>query len=319
MRWWSSVLAVVTVVPGLAACGGDDSAERYITDVASPFAAVAVGDRVWVVAGDELVELDLAELSVTDRVSLPSRPQSVHVLDGVVWTTSSEGARPVGVATPDDISASSDLIHDSLAVVDGRVFAVRGADLYELDPDTGDELRPVVLPRRATGGEQTVLPTPIVADGSSLWLTVADGGTSRLTRFDPGTGTFDLDARIPDATASAVLVAGRVWLADRRGELLWVDTATGDRHVVPSGFPKGETILDDGPSLFAGEDGTLWALDQPAQVVSQLDPTTGAVIASARLRDRPSSMAVTATELLFANGFDDSITVLARSELDPPE
>lgn len=138
-----------------------------------------------------------------------------------------------------------------------------------------------------------------------------------MTRFDPNTGAFGVDARIPDATASAVLVGDRVWVADRLGELLWVDTTTGERTEVEAGFPKGDTILDDGPSLFTGADGTLWALDQPAQVVAQLDPATGAVIASATLRDRPSSMAVTSTRLVFANGFDGSITVLDCSELMP--
>ncbi len=318
MRERPAVLKTVAVLCGLVGCGGDDTAERYITDVPAPFAAVTVDERVWVAAADELVGLDLTELSVTDRSPLPARPSGVFVLDGVVWTTSWEGARPIGVAGVGAAAASSDRLHDSLAIVEGRVFAIRDGGLYELDPDTGDELALVTLPAPVTGGEQIVSPTPLVTDGSSLWLTVADGGTSRLARLDPIAGTFDRDVRIPDATTSAVLVGDRLWIADRRGELLSIDTVTGEPQEVASGFPKGETILDDGPSLFAGDDGTLWALDQPAQTVSQLDPTTGAVVATSQLRYRPSSMAVTATELVFANASDDRITVLARSELEPP-
>ena len=319
MRAWRT-LTTLGVVCIVGACSGDDRAERFITEVTSPYAVVAVDDRVWVAAGDasaELVEVDLDEPAVTTRMPLPALPQGVYVLDGVVWTTSARGASPVGVSRTESVTSDIDLMHDSLALVDGRVFAVRNGNLYELDPETGDELGQVPLPRRDTGGEQVVLPTPLVADGSSLWLTLADGGTSRLTRFDPSAGTFDLDVRIPDATTSAVLVGDRLWLADRRGELLAVDTATGERYETAAGFPKGDTILDDDPSLFTGADRTLWALDQPTQTVHQLDPVTGAVIASAQLRDRPSSMAVTTTELVFANQFDDTVAVLARAELVP--
>lgn len=74
MRRRAAVLTVIGLWGGLSGCGGDDTAERFITEVAEPFGAVAVGDRVWVTSADELVELDLAELTVIERLPLPARP-----------------------------------------------------------------------------------------------------------------------------------------------------------------------------------------------------------------------------------------------------
>jgi len=114
-----------------------------------------------------------------------------------------------------------------------------------------------------------------------------------------------------------VLAGGRLWVADRLGWLAWIDITTGKRTEVDSGFPKGDTIVDSGQSLFVGSDGSLWALDQPAQVVSQLDLTDGTVIASYQLKYRPSNMVATATDLIFVNYYDDRVTVLPRSALEP--
>ena len=209
------------------------------------------------------------------------------------------------------------IVYDSLAEVNGRLFATRDSDLYELDPATGAETGRFGLPVNEFGSEVEVVWTPLVADGDHLWVTIADGGDWLLTRLDVAQGTFDLQAKIDSDSESAVLAGGRVWVADRRGSLSWIDISTGRRTEVDSGFPKGDTVLDSEPSLFVGSDGSLWALDQPAQVVSQLDLTDGTVIASYRLKFRPSNMVATATELVFANSYDDRITLLPRSALEP--
>lgn len=58
--------------------------------------------------------------------------------------------------------------------------------------------------------------------------------------------------------------------------------------------------------------------DQPSQRVTHPDPDTGRTVASHRFRHRPPSMAVTGSDLVVVNGFDDRISVLARKNLEAP-
>ena len=83
------------------------------------------------------------------------------------------------------------------------------------------------------------------------------------------------------------------------------------------GSPRATPSSTVDNRCFVGSDGSLWALDQPAQVVSQLDLTDGTAIASYQLKYRPSNMVATATDLIFVNYYDDRVTVLPRSALEP--
>lgn len=72
---------------------------------------------------------------------------------------------------------------------------------------------------------------------------------------------------------------------------------------------RGPIHLRAGP----GPDGSLWALDQPAQILYRLDPLTGAVLGQLKLKYRPDSMVITDDAVWIANYYDGRLTDVPRS------
>lgn len=302
---------------GVVACGDDGSSSPEqmlrVDGVAGPI--VELDGAVWVLAGEMVVEFDTTTREVVREIDMGTEYSGALASDGeVLWVTGVYGLKRIDPATGAVIT--TDLGYHSLATAAGRLFASRDGNLYELDPATGDELSEVTLPPNQNGFNNEVVQMPLVAVGDRLWVTVAEDDFS-FTAFDPAAGTFGAKVEVDEAFGSAVLVADVIWLADRYGNFTVADAITGEPLDTTAELPVGETILDSTGSLFVGPDGTLWLLDQPAQNVYQLDPRTGATLASFHLTERPSAMVVTANDLWITNGFDDKITVLPRSAMKP--
>lgn len=302
---------------GLIACGDDASTSPEqrvrVADVSSPI--VEADGSVWVLVGDVAIEFDAATHERRSEIDLGGGgSNAIEVEDGVVWVMGMFGVARLDTATGS--VASNDRAYRSLATVGGRLFGFSDGDLYEIDPVTAEDLGQVALPLNSNGSEYEVVGVPLITVGNTVWVTVADSDFS-FSAFDPQTREFATTVRLDESYESAVLVGDVIWLADRYGEYVVVDAATGERLDVAVELPVGETILDAAGSLFVGPDDSLWLLDQPSQDVYQLDPQTGAVLGSFHLQLRPTAMAITATELWLTNSYDDSITVLPRSALRP--
>jgi len=268
-----------------------------------------------VLVGDAAIEFDAATRERRREVDLGGGgSNSLDVEGGVVWAMGIFGAARLDTAS--GAVASNERAYRSLATVGGRLFGFSDGDLYEIDPATAEDLGQVLLPPNSNGSEYEVVGVPLITVDNMLWVTVADGDFA-FAAFDPQTGKFATKVRLDDSYASAVLVGDVIWLADRYGKAVIVDAATGESLDGTVALPVGTTILDSTGSLFVGSDDTLWLLDQPAQDVYQLDPRTGAVLGSFHLQRRPSAMVITATELWFTNPYDDGLTVLPRSALQP--
>ncbi len=318
-----SALVLASVVFGAAACsdgGSSASPEQAVKVEALGHTIAALDDRVWVLSDDRMVEFG-ADGEATGRSTVVSGLGGVvlEVHGGGLWLRGAYGTALFD-ATAAKISAHSDVAYESLAIAGGRMFGARDSDLYEIDPLTVEELGMVELPRDPIGSVYEVVWTPLVAVGEHVWVTVAFGATWRICDFDPANSTFGSQVRlVPDNAASAVLSGERIWVADRHGAAQGVVVATGESVDPAKPWPVGDTILDDSGSLFGAADGSLWLLDQPAQVVWQLDPVNGAAIASFHLKWRPSAMAVTTTDLWFVNGSDGRLTRLPRAALRPAQ
>ncbi|MDO8364391.1 MAG: hypothetical protein Q7V88_15980 [Actinomycetota bacterium] len=272
--------------------------------------------RMWVPLSNAVVQLDPVSLRAGTVIDLEGfGPGVLEVEGGALWVRAAYGTARLDIQTG-TMAASNDRTYDSLATVGGRLFGTSDADLYEIDPATAEDLGQVVLPPNQNGSEYEVVWTPLVADGETLWVTVGADGW-QFTAWDPASGLFGTSERIVVNTIAAVLVGDRIWLSDRYGEITVLDTATGEEVDVDITLPIGDTILDSVGSLFAGPDRSLWLLDQPQQMVFQLDPHTGATLGSFHLGSRPSTMTVTATDLWIAD-FDERVTVLPRSALTAP-
>ncbi len=303
---------------GLVACGDDGagSPERVVSvqDVGGPI--VALDDSIWVTAGDQAIQYDATTREQGRLVELQSTAgASFQSAAGALWML--EGSRLERIEPTSGAVSGVEAAFDSVAAVGDRLFGVSGGDLHEIDPATGDDLGVVTLPLNENGFDYEVVWVPLVGAGDTLWVTVAEDDFS-FTAFDPEAGTFGPKVEVDETFGSAVLVGDVIWLADRYGHAVIADAATGEVLDDSVALPVGETILDEAGSLFVGADGTLWLLDQPAQNVYQLDPHTGAGLGTFHLRLRPSALAATATELWITNPYDDSLTVLPRSALQPP-
>ena len=311
-------MVLVGLSIGLVGCGDDGGSSPETTiqlkDVQP--AIVELDGNVWALVGDKVIEFDGATHEQLREVDLGTEYSGVLVSDGeVVWASGVYGLTRIDPATGD--ASTTEAAYDSLAIAAGRLFAAGGGDLYEVDRATGAALGQVTLPLNENGFDYEVVYLPLVGVGDTLWVTVAEDDFS-FTAFDATTGAFGAKVEVDESFGSAVLVGDVIWLADRYGNAVIADAATGEVLDEAVELPIGDTILDEAGSLFAGPDDTLWLHDQPAQDVYQLDPHTGTVLNSFHLSRRPSAMTVTATELWFTNPFDDSITVLARTSLKAP-
>lgn len=301
------------LLSGVVACGGDDNSSPEqvlrVESVSGPI--VELDGAVWVLAGEAAIEFDGVTSERVRQIELNSTYTGSFEREGeVLWATGIYGLKRLDPAT--GTVATADRSYESLAMPGRRLFGISDGDLHEIDPQTGADLGQVTLPLNEFGSDFEVVRMPLVAVGDMVWVTVAESNFS-FTAFDPATGTFGAQVEVDEGFGAAVLVGDVIWLADRYGKYVVVDATTGERLDVTAELPVGETILDSNGSLFVGADDSLWLLDQPAQNVYQLDPHTGETLGSFHLRWRPSSMAVTATDLWITNGYDDRITVLPRS------
>lgn len=279
-------------------------------------APVEFDGQIWVPRSGSVVRVDAGSLKADTVIELEGfGPGVLEVEGGALWVRTDSGTARLDTETG-TVAASNDRGYDSLATVGGRLFGTSDADLYELDPETAEDLGKVELPLNSNGSEYEVVWTPLVADGETMWVTVGADGW-QFTAWDPESGLFGSSERVVNDTVAAVVVGDRIWLSDRYGEITVLDTASGAEVDVAVVLPIGETILDSVGSLFAGPDQSLWLLDQPRQMVFQLDPHTGATLGSFHLSSRPSTMTVTASDLWIANS-DGGVTVVPRTALTPP-
>lgn len=301
----------------LGGCGGGDtsSVERYVNEGGSPDAIALVDGVPWVLdtEANQVFAVDPADRSVTARVLVEPFQRWLQPIDGALWVLGYRIQR-IDPSTG-ELSATGEHGYRSAASVQGRFFATRDGGLYELDPASGGELAEVELPPDGSGTfGREVLPAPLVVHGDTLWVAVTDGGDRVYAAFDPAAGTFGATVFLPVLPESALVLGDVVWSVGRGRELMAIDAVSGEKVDGVAPLPDGPAVLDEGDQALAvGTDGSLWALDQPAQILYRLDPLTGAVLGQLKLRYRPDSMVITDDTVWIANYSDGRLTTVPRS------
>lgn len=319
-----SVIAWLLVFSGyVAACGNDgaESPQRVILQAVSDTAPVLFDGSIWVTHDSTILALDPATREVSRTIELADGADgTLQVIGDALWVRWQFGLARIDTEVG-AVAASSERSYQALALVAGRLFGTSDGRLYEIDPVSAADLGKVDLPVSDTGSDLEVLGEPLVTSGDLLWMTIGGSVNLQFVSYDARSGELGDGVRLDEAMTAGVATGDRIWLADRRGNSMAIDVGSGERVDVgaPLSGLVGDVILDSQGSLFAGLDGSLWLLDQPAQVVWQLDPVSGAVVASFSLEFRPSGMVVTDTQLWITNHYDDRITVLPRAALTPVE
>ncbi len=322
------VLAVTAVaVIGIIACSSESpasAAQTFVRIDGRPSNIVFGGDSIWVLDQDSGA---LSRIDPTSKKSLASIPTGIRDGDALVlrgdrlWVSGRTVSATVDITT-NRVAASAGRAG---VAVDDRVFALgtQAEQLVELDPVTGEQRSVVVLPVvTSTNAQPTIMLSPFAADHGSLYLEYYSEVGETLGRFDPTSGS--LTSLFSVAPYRSIAVAGpTVWLLDSNRNLHGYDTTTGKPIAVPAGAghslaPVDANVagLDEGQvGLVVATDGTMWALDQPAQFLYQLDPVTGRTISATHLRYRPSSLLVLDDTIWINNTYDQRITEVDRRQL----
>jgi streptogramin lyase len=309
--------ALLAAAP-LAACAssGSTSSERYVKVDGSPSNVVAAAGSVWTLDTDsgDVLRIDpvTRDVVTTIETGLSSAGRLV-AREGAIWVVGRYGSAIIDAATdavtPTDATPGVAAGDAAYTVVDNK--------LVELDPVTGEQRTVIELPLE-NGSDVYFADDPMVADGDVLYLKYNGVISETLGRFDTTTG--ELTYLYPIGDYVSIAVAGdTVWLLENVRKLTGYDTTIGD----PIGQPirlhvDGDVArLDDGQTaLVVAADGTMWAIDQPAQLLHRLDPATGAVLSTTTLKYRPSSLLVLDDQIWLNNTFDDRLTVIDRAGIE---
>ena len=210
-----------------------------------------------------------------------------------------------------------------VAFVGDAAFELAGTgDLIEFDQLTATVTSVADLGVDTRGDKRRVKPTyPITADGTSLFFSIHNGGDHLLSRYDVSTRAFTILHSVGDHVAIAV-AGPTVWVLDTDRLLHGYDKVTGEPVTGVFELPRPDppvASLDsaDQRALVVAADGTMWAIDQPSQILYQLDPSTAQVLSATHLKYRPNGLVVTDSAIWLTDTFDNRLTVIERSDLVP--
>jgi DNA-binding beta-propeller fold protein YncE/predicted Ser/Thr protein kinase len=221
------------------------------------------------------------------------------------------------------------------------VTSERDGTVTRLDPDSGKQLRQVMLGRGISG----------IAIGSR-WLWVTDPHRHELLRLDAKTLREKQAIATPGAPGPIALSADppRVWVADEDGGGIAVVNAESDRRVrtrlPPPATPLRLAVgagglwassastgsvrridlgsLQPGEPILAGPrpagvtvaHGAVWVTNPPRGTVTEIDPSLREVRAQVTVGSKPGGIDAGTSTVWVANAADDTVT---RIDLDSGE
>jgi hypothetical protein len=315
-----------------SACGGSsDSAEKTIKVSGDPGSLVEADGSVWVLDTESGVVTRLDEVTHEKLAAIDTGIKygfALHVVGDSIVVASIYYSAVIDPQTNTITTTLGDGntgLPDSsrfVAITADSAFAIADSgDFVEFDPLTGREKAIIDRPLASYGSPMALVQSPLLVAGDSIFLFGFLEGAQWLTRFDVTTHQFTTLA-VTDFYVAAAVAGSTIWLLDRGRHLHGYDTSTGDPVVgglfrLPDTNSKLAGLDDDPHSLVVAADGTLWAIDQPAQILYQLDPATATVISATHLKFRPDGLLVTETSVWVSNPFDERVTVVNRSDLKP--
>ncbi len=309
-----------------------------VTGVTTRFATLAPAYRLFVksVTGTSITEVDPVSGATLNTIPMPVAPAVNYgfnnglAFDGIdLWVL----AGGIGNDTIYRIDANTGTvlqIHhlggtdswDGLAYLDGLLYAVRGSDqgITVYSPKLQRSIK--TLSVGAANGINISGGLAGLAAQNKLVVTSAQGSPHEVFLINPETGA--LESRFStglNATAYGLAVAnGKIYLGEYGSQQLQVFTPTGvSLGSVTVAAAGGVFALggDDLPGMraslyryrdvFAGFDGSLYALDVAGTVIAQYDPTSLNLVRFFNVANPVNGIAVEADGSIWGAGKDGNL------------
>jgi hypothetical protein len=168
-------------------------------------------ESIWLGGTDEVLRIDVATEQVDLRVPMPGRSPDLGVVAvaGTVWIASrtaivridaSSGATTASI--PGDASR--------LAFADGRLWAIRGSELLEIDVDAIS----IVSTTPGLPGTGTM-----AVAFERIWVAGPEGGgpAGSVAGVATSSGELDRSASFPASVGDLAAGAGGIWIAEDAG------------------------------------------------------------------------------------------------------
>ena len=250
-----------------------------------------------------------AEPTVTARVMVGGRPNSLAAGGGRIWAGRFSSDRLTAIDTGD-------------ATVDKRLrpqigeglreLEMVGRTLWVLNSRAQRVLRIDARTGKSAGAaiELPGVPTSMACDGDTLWVAVRVqncGAGDPLLRYDARTGALEQTLPVRDFVTSMIIARGALWMVTPSPTtLVRHDIATGKRRRMKLG---GNT-----PSDLAYGRGAIWASLSDADQLVRIDPKTFNM-ASVAVGREPAGIAVRGSQVWVANRASSTLTrVDSRSD-----
>jgi len=243
-----------------------------------------------------------AEPTVTARVRMGGRPNSLASGGGYVWAGTFAGSRLTAI-DPEKAEIVRTLRPEvgeglrELWVAGGVLWVLnsRAQRVLRLDPKTGEPVGPPF--------ELPDVPTAMACDGTTLWVAVRvqNGGTGdSLQRFDVASGALQETLPVRDFVMSMIVARGALWMVSPRPTtLVRHDPVTDQRRRMKLG--------GNIPSDLAYGHGTIWATLSDADQLVRVDPRTFNMAAVAVGRD-PAGIAIRGREVWVTNRASNTLS-----------
>ncbi len=243
-----------------------------------------------------------AEPTVTARVMVGGRPNSLAAGGGRIWAGQFAGQRLTAIDSRDAkiVEQLRPEVGEGL-----RELQMVGDTLWVLNSRAQRVLRIDARTGRSAGAaiELPGVPTAMACDGETLWVAIRVqnfGAGDTLLRYDARTGALEQTLQVRDFVTSMVIARGALWMVTPTPTtLVRHDPETGKRRRMKLG---GNT-----PSDLAYGRGAIWATLSDADQLVRIDPKTfnSAAVAVGR---EPAGIAIRDDDVWVANRASSTLT-----------
>lgn len=272
----------------------DTSTNQVVADVAvgtHPVGIAARGHDVWVANTNDgtVSRIDSSTRRVTKTISAGGPATDVVVLGPKTIWTGNGSSGMLARLSPDlpepietvDLRGGDRLAPNAvygLASGAGSLWAASGGSVVRLNPRSGKVVKRIAVPKA---------PVAVAYGLGAVWVATSP---DRLVRIEPRTNKPSFATAVGYPAAVAV-GRGSVWAGSQStspGAVAQLDPATlqlVERYPVP------------GPTAIAVTASGVWVASRVANAVYRLDPRSGQVVGSVKLRGAPAGLAIVAGRL----------------------